>query len=598
MWRWVPLLCLTGCFAGEPDWPGDCGDSHDDPCPAGQACVERYCYDVCLDSMDCEPAEACVEGTCQSYAQQCQQHTECIDSHWYCKDGACAKFPGGESSCFDDIFAGDETDLDCGGPCAPCYVDQACLENADCRTDACEDNVCVPTCTDGFRNADESDVDCGGSCLLCAVGRRCEFGTDCIDGVCVTGFCRGATCDDDVHNGNETGLDCGGPCNPCPDNELCNEPPDCISGVCDGTCQVPACDDSVLNGNESDLDCGGDCSPCDVDQHCSQAADCISQVCAGDVCRAATCVDTTHNGDETDVDCGGSCALCPDDKMCLVADDCQSGVCDSTCQAPACDDFVANGDETDVDCGGSCLPCADGLACGGHSDCESGRCEDFICVPCPLDMIYIPATTPYCIDRYEATFIDDPSCVGSAVGQDSGSEYSAAGFPRNVTSAGYGAEFFGVTLVEPTAELYACGLEGSRPSRFVSLFQAKRGCENVGKELCHRRDHWVGACGGESWLPFPYGTEYDSSACNGSEVSPDTTVASGQFARCEGAYPGVFDMLGNVAEWTIDCDLTSCDVVGGGYDDTDDATRCTTYTKKQPMFDWPSYGFRCCWTPD
>lgn len=45
----------------------------------------------------------------------------------------------------------------------------------------------APTCTDGIRNGDETDVDCGGSCPPCAVNQRCQTRAD-----CANAFCEGA----------------------------------------------------------------------------------------------------------------------------------------------------------------------------------------------------------------------------------------------------------------------------------------------------------------------------------------------------------------------------------------------------------------------
>jgi WD40 repeat protein len=47
-------------------------------------------------------------------------------------------------SCFDGIRNQNETEIDCGGPCAPC-----------------------PSCFDGILNQGELDVDCGGPCAAC-----------------------------------------------------------------------------------------------------------------------------------------------------------------------------------------------------------------------------------------------------------------------------------------------------------------------------------------------------------------------------------------------------------------------------------------------
>ena len=37
----------------------------------------------------------------------------------------------------------DETDIDCGGPCAPCFTDMDCLDGADCLSGDCNDILYV-----------------------------------------------------------------------------------------------------------------------------------------------------------------------------------------------------------------------------------------------------------------------------------------------------------------------------------------------------------------------------------------------------------------------------------------------------------------------
>ncbi|MCK5803820.1 MAG: hypothetical protein KAI66_13345 [Lentisphaeria bacterium] len=47
------------------------------------------------------------------------------------------------SHCSDGERSGDETDVDCGGSCARCGVDQTCAIHAQCATGLCSDGVCA-----------------------------------------------------------------------------------------------------------------------------------------------------------------------------------------------------------------------------------------------------------------------------------------------------------------------------------------------------------------------------------------------------------------------------------------------------------------------
>jgi hypothetical protein len=103
----------------------------------------------------------------------------------------------------------------------------------------------IPTCDDGLLNGDETDVDCGGPCAPCGDGLMCAVVEDCESGVCGGGLCAAPACDDGVFNGAETDVDCGGPCAPCASGLGCHRPADCQSGICapaaGTTCETRAC---------------------------------------------------------------------------------------------------------------------------------------------------------------------------------------------------------------------------------------------------------------------------------------------------------------------------------------------------------------------
>jgi len=97
-------------------------------------------------------------------------------------------------TCSDGVKNGDESDVDCGGRCAPCADGRSCNTARDCRSGQCDNNVCtpVPSCTDGVKDGTESDVDCGGSCSPCPIGKQCAKAGDCATGECVSGVCAAA----------------------------------------------------------------------------------------------------------------------------------------------------------------------------------------------------------------------------------------------------------------------------------------------------------------------------------------------------------------------------------------------------------------------
>jgi hypothetical protein len=102
-------------------------------------------------------------------------------------------------NCSDQKQNQGETDVDCGGPCAPCDDGKLCADKVDCKNKVCgKNNVCSnppcqcqpPTCVDAQQNGDESDLDCGGGCpTKCAIAQKCKQPTDCLSASCVADTC-------------------------------------------------------------------------------------------------------------------------------------------------------------------------------------------------------------------------------------------------------------------------------------------------------------------------------------------------------------------------------------------------------------------------
>lgn len=372
--------CDSGnCMGGLCQAPS-CTDGIQNGTETGQDCGGGGCP-ACADGKRCVRGSDCVSGVCPTATSTCAVPT-----------------------CADLVKNGTETDADCGGSCAPakrCTDTKGCATGGDCLDGVCgPGKTCLaPSCADLVKNGSETDIDCGGSCApinRCADGQGCSIlGTNCVNSVCTTGVCQMSSCGDMTKNGTETDVDCGGlSCGKCADTKICLVAADCLSGVCPAAthlCAVPSCMDAVKNGTETDLNCGGTmCPKCADGSACVAGTDCGSGVCsAANVCAVPTCGDLVKNGTETAIDCGGSCASmmkrCANNLACLVAGDCASGVCPAAthlCAAPTCSDAVLNGSETDLDCGGSCAPakrCANNLMCVVAGDCVSASCVSLKC---------------------------------------------------------------------------------------------------------------------------------------------------------------------------------------------------------------------------
>jgi len=208
---------------------------------------------------------------------------------------------------------------------------------------------------------------------------------------------------------------------------------------------------------------------------------------------------------------------------------------------------------------------------------------------CPAGMVSVD---DFCIDRFEASLVElDGS--GSVLG--SWSPFHNPGSRR----------------------VRAVSLQGAIPQGYISGDQAADACMEAGKRLCDD-DEWLRACQGSDGSTYPYGDVAQPGVCNGarddhpvieyygtsadwiwSELGnacisqiPDSLDTTGENEGCE-SEDGVFDMMGNLHEWTSNPGGT---FRGGFYVDTSiNGPGClyATTAHTTPHWDY-STGFRCC----
>jgi serine/threonine protein kinase len=128
--------------------------------------------------------------------------------------------------------------------------------------------------------------------------------------------------------------------------------------------------------------------------------------------------------------------------------------------------------------------------------------------------------------------------------------------------------------------------KGQKPRTNVSFQAARAACAAIGKRLCSSSE-WSIACGPK----YPYGKDYSPDKCNtvDEEGLERPVLPAGSKAECRSP-SGLYDMVGNVAEWTAD------ETVNGGdsVKTAEDAT-CSRGVKRFGAA--RSVGFRCCADP-
>ncbi len=155
--------------------------------------------------------------------------------------------------------------------------------------------------------------------------------------------------------------------------------------------------------------------------------------------------------------------------------------------------------------------------------------------------------------------------------------------------------------------------KGEHPLIYVNWHESQKMCVSDSKRLC-TEDEWTFACEGEEALPYPYGYDRDKDAClvdkpwrwfdpsaYGSKKEAIIKeldrlwqgVPAGSLSKCKSPF-GVYDMTGNVDEYTKSNAGTNPATLKGGYWGPV-RTRCRPTTKAHgPQHAFYQQGFRCC----
>ncbi len=137
--------------------------------------------------------------------------------------------------------------------------------------------------------------------------------------------------------------------------------------------------------------------------------------------------------------------------------------------------------------------------------------------------------------------------------------------------------------------------KGVLPMRNISWEKARKLCRDAGKRLCTSTE-WKHACrGGRNKNSFPYGKHYQPLKCNtlGNKKVDNEAAKSGLFPECNNRY-GLWDMSGNVAEWTAEGSGALRNVYGGWWQDDQQRAKCESFIPLESNKDYLYVGFRCC----
>ncbi len=511
-------------------------------------------------------AGTCVQGraTCVAGSVECIGATGAIDEVCDGLDNDCDDLidegnPGGGAACGDDT-----------GGCAlgvrTCVGGAfACVGAVVPSVESCNlvDDDCDGTTDEGFDTA-RDPRHCGGCGMACALANAVPIcsGGSCAVGACLSGF---VDADDDAANGCEYECEFRG-------TEVCN-------GL--------------------DDDCDGDTD----EALTAPAALCLSRgVCAG---TAAACGGTEgwtcdypatyeESGetrcDSIDNDCDGA----TDEAFPLVGDTCANGI--GACRAVGIYECNAAGD------GFVCTAPMAGTPEDEECDAADNDCDGRVDEVAPDD----PATawrdgiTADAIDHVEVTRANgNPMLVMKYEASRPDASDADAGEVSTLACSRAGVlPWTNITWRDARDACCALNEDGSCPSS-----------GETGWRLCPAND-WESACEGPTdACAWSYASSCGTSQrrrCNGEEVDSDPARAgdqdaiatTGSFSGCYTRWSGgdVYDLSGNVKEWTATA--VSSGVYqqrGGAYTNVESARTCEYDFVVAPRdFAFPNTGFRCC----
>ena len=240
-----------------------------------------------------------------------------------------------------------------------------------------------------------------------------------------------------------------------------------------------------------------------------------------------------------------------------------------------------------------------GEADGGGGDADAGPVDPCAAKGGPA-MVRVDAG--FCIDTTEVTNAQyAPFLASLDGGSDAGDVPSFCAWKTGYVPSTWSG----------TPPTHPAGAE-DLPVHAVDFCDAWMFCRWAGKRLCGTLDGkptppaevadaqasaWTWACSAGGARVYPYGATYDGTACNTDDIIGEP-VKVGSFVKCEGGYPGIFDMSGNAWEWDDSCDPggpnATCRLRGGSVTRGEGEVRCTTALTTSRNDNAGNNGIRCC----
>lgn len=482
------------------------------------------------------PSNTTPEENCPPSTRLCNGACVALDAVEACGPScvACPVPEGGSASC-----DANECHVICNSgltPCGETCIDPGTTCNATCPVDQ---HLCGDQCTPL-----DNPSACGDDCYVCPVPEGAER-ANCENGQCSFQCQLGRHACGTECKSDDDPLACGDDCKVCPAGA--NEVASCVNGACTAACSegFHLCGTACVDNDET-ANCGSSCQPCAQptggsvtceSNQCVPHCPANMQLCLGECIPTTSacdgeCPSGQHDcsgvcsSDTSPSSCGDSCTACPLPQG-ATSTSCNQGQCDFSCG------------QGKTKCGDQCLSNTGPAECGAQ--CKQLPGPKLAVIPegdllvGADDLDYAKTRVQshfetFCIDQTEVTVADYKACVDA----------NACETPRALSGCNWGVS----------------GLE-NHPVTCIDWPRADAYCRWAGKRLPSEWE-WEFAARGPSGHNYPWGDAAPSSNyLNWKYEAPGgATTSVGSYPNGQTLDTHVFDMSGNVWEWTgsVYCD--------------------------------------------